>query len=71
MLYSAAKVCPETYTGSSVIITGVGGSGFPVPLHRIWLESELVHELCSIPGSMTCIMLISNNQSQEYSWKMR
>ncbi len=32
----------ESYTGTSVFVRGVGQSGVEVPLHSVWLTSELV-----------------------------
>ena len=42
LLDGVVETSPETYTGSSVIITGIGGNSFTVPLHKIRLESDLV-----------------------------
>lgn len=36
------RLAPETYTGTNILLRGVGAECIKVPLHRLFLRSDLV-----------------------------
>ena len=42
LLQGVVETGPKSYTGKSVVITGVEGGGLSIPLHQVTLDSDLV-----------------------------